>query len=58
MKYLRRAEELSNVETDGDTQIKKRAHKRPSRFESDTEDGKSKSIVIVNNLKYKEKLLQ
>ncbi|XP_058629681.1 uncharacterized protein LOC131539256 isoform X2 [Onychostoma macrolepis] len=38
VKYLRRAEELSNVETDGDTQIKKRAHKRPSRFESDTED--------------------
>ncbi|XP_048012739.1 uncharacterized protein LOC125245971 isoform X3 [Megalobrama amblycephala] len=39
LKYLKRAEELSNVETDGDSQmIKKRAHKRPSRFESDTED--------------------
>lgn len=41
MKYLKCAEELSNVETDGDSQIKKkRPQKRPSRFESETEDGK------------------
>ncbi|KAK7164497.1 hypothetical protein R3I94_003027 [Phoxinus phoxinus] len=55
--YLKRAEELSNVETDGDSQIKKRTHRRPSRFESDTEDELAtpakhpRSTCMAGNLK-------